>query len=1061
MQSIVTILDALAARHPDRLLYAFLDSHGYESQRLSYGRFVARTQAIAARLRDDQGFVAGDRLLLAYPPGLEMVAAFFACVRVGLVPVPVPLPEARGASASLFRIVHIVADSGARAIITSKAGLEFAASSACEEALATLDWIATDTWPDEYAKRVRHTPGELAFLQYTSGSTGRPRGVMVTHANLIDNCRLVADHEAPVCVTWLPQHHDMGLIGYYIYPALSGGTSYGFAPATFVQRPLLWLEAISRYRATASSAPNFAFEHVLRPGRLTRDRLARLDLSSLRFLMAASEPIKPDTYRRFLQTFRTCGLDPKAFVVAYGLAESTLAVTSYGRRTLSLSKRELVRGRVRVTETVSGIAGAVHLMSCGLPLGDTKVAIVDPDTCERLPAARVGEVWVAGASVSPGYWANSDVSRKTFGNRLNGGDGALYLRTGDIGFLDEGELVICGRASEMIILRGQNFFPQDIEDVAVRAVPAIRSGCIAAFEIERDGEASVALVAEVGGRVDADPLAAVRAVRVALGLDLAEVLFVSPREVPRTSSGKVVRHRACELFLEGRFTVVARHVRGPAPGVHHALSGRPFAQLLARYQLTGTETVALRDVGIDSLDLVSLLHELQELLAEHGAGALGDEVDTRLVQQMTIAEFVGLAALIETMPEQALNEVRTKLRTARTALAANELRMMSEDASLPFSPLLGPVDVSAAPTKVLLTGATGFLGPFLLASLLEQTSARIVAPVRADNESEAMARLRAAVRQSGLEERLGGALGERLETVCGDLEQPKLGFGAHDWDRLTHSIDAIFHNGALVNYLFDYARMRATNVNGTAELLRLACTGQPKIFNHISSTFIFGWATKPLLLESDANGGMELLDFGYSQSKWASERMVADAGSHGLRVRIFRPALITPSLEGQGNGLDITIRLLAFMLSHGIGVTAENQVSFLPADVAADNIVAIAGLADTVGGTFHVTRDDYQTMEDVTDMMTLQTGKYFELFDLQRFVPEVIRRCRRDDLLFPLLEFLIRSVNNIASMEFKRYDNSAYRAARDRSLWGRRDPPLDDTIAGILSFMERKGIFRL
>jgi thioester reductase-like protein len=822
----------------------------------------------------------------------------------------------------------------------------------------------------------------------------------------------------------------------------------------------LWLEAIGRYRATASSAPNFAFEHVLRPGRLTRDRLAGLDLSSLRFLMAAAEQIKPDTYCRFLQTFRSCGLDPAAFFVAYGLAENTLAVTNYGRRMLSLSRRELTHGRARATETASGIADAVHLMSCGRPLGDTSVAIVDPDLRQQLPAGHVGEVWVAGASVSPGYWANPDVSRTTFENRLNGGDDRCYLSTGDLGFLDEGELVICGRLTEMIILRGQNFFPQDIEDVAVRAVPAIRSGCAAAFEIDRNGEAAIALVAEVGGRVEADPLAAVRAVRAALGLDLAEVLFVSPHEVPRTSSGKVMRYRAREMFLGNRFAVVARHVREPAAAVHQALTDTPFAQLLSRYQLTGSETMTLHEAGVDSLDLVQFLHELQELLAEHSAAALGDEVDTHLVQQTTIAELVELASLIKTVPTQALSKIRAKLRAARTAHAARDLKMMLADAALPFSPVLKSAEVPAASNTVLLTGATGFLGPFLLASLLEQTSAKIVAAVRAGSEGEAIARLRAAVCQSGLERRLGRALAERVEIVCCDLEQPRLGFGARDWDRLALSIDAVFHNGAAVNYLFDYARMRAANVNGTAELLRLACTGRPKVFNHISTTFIFGWATKPILLESDGNAGMELLDFGYSQSKWVSERMVADAGNQGLAIRIFRPALITPSVQGQGNNFDITIRLLAFMLSYGIGVTAQNQVSFLPADITADNIVAIASLADTAGGTFHVTRDEYQTMKDVTDAMTLQTGRHFDLFDLQRFVPEVIRRCRREDLLFPLLDFLIRSVDNIASMEFKRYDNSIYRAARDRSPWGRRDPPLADTVSGILSFMERKGIFK-
>ena len=196
---------------------------------------------------------------------------------------------------------------------------------------------------------------ELLFLQYTSGSTCDPKGVMVSHDNVLANSRLVIDHEAPVAVSWLPQHHDMGLIGYYLNTAISGGTLYGFSPSSFIKRPALWLETISKYGGTASSAPNFAFEHCLRSGRIPRATLDRLDLSPLRVLMAAAEPIKPAVYQSFLQTFAPYGLKPESFMVAYGLAENTLAVTSYGRRTLSVNKAALAKGRVRATEGLSEV----------------------------------------------------------------------------------------------------------------------------------------------------------------------------------------------------------------------------------------------------------------------------------------------------------------------------------------------------------------------------------------------------------------------------------------------------------------------------------------------------------------------------------------------------------------------------------------------------------------------------------------------------------------------------------------------------------------------------------
>jgi thioester reductase-like protein len=221
---------------------------------------------------------------------------------------------------------------------------------------------------------------------------------------------------------------------------------------------------------------------------------------------------------------------------------------------------------------------------------------------------------------------------------------------------------------------------------------------------------------------------------------------------------------------------------------------------------------------------------------------------------------------------------------------------------------------------------------------------------------------------------------------------------------------------------------------------------------------VFGWAVKSVLWETDFNQDMELLDFGYSQTKWVAEQVVADARSKGLSTRIYRPALVSPSVTGGGNNFDIAVRLVAFMVNHGIGVDTLNQVSFVPADIVANNIVAISSTPGTANKTYHIVRDDYSNMLDITDLITASTGRQFEIFNINDFVPELIRRCRKEDLLFPLLDFLVSSVENISAMEFKRYDNSTYQEARDASVWGKPDPSLEDTVNGILKFMHRKGI---
>ena len=331
--------------------------------------------------------------------------------------------------------------------------------------------------------------------------------------------------------------------------------------------------------------------------------------------------------------------------------------------------------------------------------------------------------------------------------------------------------------------------------------------------------------------------------------------------------------------------------------------------------------------------------------------------------------------------------------------------------------------------------------------------------IRAPTPADGKVRLRAAVEAAAARgATFWAAFDARVVALPSDLQQPGLGLTDTVWAQLAEEIDTIYHNGALVNYLLTYGRMRAANVLGTSEILRLAFQGARKVVNHVSTTFIFGWATQDVLSEGDGNAAMERLDFGYSQSKWVAEQLVREARRRGLTTRIFRPALITPSVAGGGSNCDITLRVLAFMIKHGIWVEARNQISFLPADVIANNIVAICNAPETAGQTFHMTRDAYANMLDVLAVVTRLTGRRFDRFDLKTFVPEVIRRATRDDPLFPLLDFLVGSIDNIASMEFKLYDNARYKAARDAAPRGRPDPSLEDTVGGILRFMNANGL---
>jgi thioester reductase-like protein len=857
----------------------------------------------------------------------------------------------------------------------------------------------------------------------------------------------------------------MGLIGCYLYPALKGGTTYGFSPTDFIQRPILWFDSITAYGATATAAPNFAYDYCLRAGRLSRESLEACDLSSLRVLMCAAEPVKPDTYTRFLEAFEPYGLKCESFYVAYGLAENTLAVTLRGRNIVSVNKRALALGKARLTSEVSEIDASMQIVSCGTPLPGLDVKIVDPEGHFALGPERIGEIWVAGSGKCQGYWNNPELTQKQFRARLVDDtpydDG--YLRTGDTGFFHGGELYVCGRIKDMIILRGQNYYPHDIENVVEKSSSLIRHNCVAAFQVQEDSEPALAIVAEVKNpRALPEARKIAAAVRNYLNVEVAVISLIVPRAIPRTSSGKIMRHKTKQMWLQGEFTVLTDFSREKDAGACAADIGShsTFGELKARYNLTGQESYNLVEAGLDSLDLVVFMHELKELLKDKGAEMLARQVDIGVIQRVSVAELFGLAEQLERAPEAALVHLRHSLAAFRAEQSAAEKQMMNNDRKLIFEPPV-PLPLPEVPilNHVLLTGGTGFIGPFLIKSLLEQTRAKIHVLVRASDEKQGRQRLKAAMESMGP---CGAGLLEMFEArvipVCGDLGHPKLGLTQDVWDSLANEIDTVFHNGATVNYLFNYDVMRDANVLGTNEVVRLAFEGRPKEFNYVSTTFVFGWAVKSVLYETDQNEDMELLDFGYSQSKWVAEQVVVDARRRGLSARIFRPALVSPSVTGGGNNFDIAVRLVAFMVNHGIGVDTLNQVSFVPADIVANNIVAISTTPGTANKTYHVTRDDYSNMMDITGLITKATGRQFEHFLLPDFVPELIRRCRKEDLLFPLLDFLVGSVDNISAMEFKRYDSTSYQTARDASAWGKADPSLEDTVNGILKFMYRKGI---
>jgi acyl-CoA synthetase (AMP-forming)/AMP-acid ligase II len=558
--SLVEMLRHRAATAGDTIAYTFLVDGEHEGDAITYGQLDRRARAIAATLQG-RGLEAGSRALLLYPPGLDFIAAFFGCLYAGVVAVPSYPPHPAQVSRALPRLLAITCDAEVSVVLCSEPVAVMApAVAALAPALATLAWLATDEIDERRAMAWQAPPldaNALAFLQYTSGSTAAPKGVMVSQANLLHNlgyANYVEENDGTsVSVSWLPVIHDMGLIEGVLEPAFAGYPAYLMAPASFLQRPIRWLQAITRYRATNSGGPNFAYDLCVR--KIGAAQREPLDLSTWRVAYNGAEPIRRDTLVAFHDSFARHGFRWNAFYPVYGLAEATLVVSS-GRRDYEPRFVDADTAALR-----EGRAPATPLVSCGPAGCGTRVVIVDPDTSEPCPDDSVGEIWVASPSVARGYWNRPAETRRTFHAHLCDGAGP-FLRTGDLGVLRDGEVVVTGRLKDLLIVRGLKHYPQDIELTAERSDAAVRAGCVAAFAVDVDGAENVVVAAEIDprrlsatigddGACHAIATAIRRAVAEQHGIQLHAVVLLSIGALPKTSSGKLRRHACRSAFDDG------------------------------------------------------------------------------------------------------------------------------------------------------------------------------------------------------------------------------------------------------------------------------------------------------------------------------------------------------------------------------------------------------------------------------------------------------------------------------------------------------------------------------
>ncbi len=591
--TLLELLSRQAERHRDKVAFRFCPDGEAEEARLSYAELDTRARAIAADLQ--QRGAAGQRVLLFCHPGLDAVAGFFGCFYAGAIAVPV---DEHWASQ---RAAAVIPDARAEfALATTSSLTKLPARVADLVGGQQLRWLAVDdpqADPESWALP-RVGADSVAVIQYTSGSTDTPKGVVLTHGNYLHNlemtvrawyggssgARIDPDDNSVTGVSWLPQYHDMGFVGGVLAPLYVGGSAVHISQVAFLMRPMRWLEAMSRHRAMISAGPNLGYHLCVQ--RSTPEQRAALDLSHWAVAVNGGDPVNAATLREFAEAFAPAGFRPDAFRPAYGLAEATLGVTGIADSpepmVLYADRDAAAEDRVVPADPESETAAAV--VGCGRPQDDQQVLIVDPDTRRRRGPDEIGEIWVAGPSVAQGYWRRPEQTQRTFGARLADTGEGPFLRTGDLGFLRDGELFVAGRSQDLITIAGSHHYPNDIEATVQACAPVLLADRGAAFAVAPSaGVEQLIVVQEVHRHHTADLTGVIEAIRAAVAthhrLEPHAVLLVKPMRIPTTSSGKIRRGACREQFEKRELEPVAQW---PAAGEPAGFDAKQLKSGLAR-----------------------------------------------------------------------------------------------------------------------------------------------------------------------------------------------------------------------------------------------------------------------------------------------------------------------------------------------------------------------------------------------------------------------------------------------------------------------------------------------
>ncbi len=973
MESILEKFRRDAARDPGRKLYSFLDcgTEPFGQEVVTTGEAWRRAADLAAELRA-RGAKKGDRAIILSMQDAGTVYAVWGCMLAGVVFTVIPPPIDEG---KLSRFVSVLRSCKPRFLISNE-GMEKTSDQNVTGPLlrraflnvVSLRRIYTDKIPAAKgpAKVCPHGPKDLCYLQYTSGSTSAPKGVMVTYGNLmgcIGQCLEMFDfqHTSNNLASWVPFYHNIGLIVAIFLPVIANtGISYFIPTLQFLAKPTVWLQVLSRFKVNITAAPNSAYEVCARL--VSPEAAKEYDLSHVTHLINGSEFVNAATVEKFCRLF---GISENAFAPGYGLSEcvcvATLASMDYHRMDIRVEDYR----QNRFVPAPRGEAGTKAIVGVGATAGDMKIVAIRPDGTPCGPG-EIGEICLQSGSVCAGYWQNPEETKR-FQTVIPGHPGFFY-RTGDMGVMQEGQLYLTGRIKEMIIISGKNIFPSDITLLFHEQGVALPMDAMTVFSVASgEGERPV-LAAEAPADADFRAISGElnRLTSQNFDFSFADIVFVREGTLPRTDNRKIKTLAAKAQYEDGRLSVLYSTSgqgqalsEAPAPRLKVSLPQNatpeqvePVIREIFRSLLPGSDfgpNDSFLELGGDSLRMMELVCGMEQ--------DLGVPIDLR--QVAAAPTVAGISAYLSDL-----------LRGGGSA-AATDLRaecLLPED----IRPKNGYLHTPEQCRNILLTGATGFLGAYLIRSLLRQRGKgglKIYCHARAADREAAMERIVANMKRFACWKE---SYRDYITPVPGDLNLPRLGMSPEDWKRLAQRADMVIHNGAVLNFVYPYRQLKQTNVTGTAECLRFACEGRAKYFHYISSYSVYDNPSHfdREVLESDPLESPDGYFLGYSETKWVAEKLVGIARERGLRAAVYRPGDITGTLkDGIWKLEDLISRSLVGCIQLGCLPDVRVNLHLTPVDFVADAIVAIAFQSASSGGDYNLINHDILPVEKIAALM--------------------------------------------------------------------------------------------